>query len=72
MEQKIFNSNKSRIKLNIDEFKRRYWMFRSAASIHKYAANFVNYFGQIIRPGFITIYDVEEFDDMLITPVCMI
>ena len=72
MERKIFNSNKSRIKLNINEFKRRYWMFRSAASINKYAANFVNYFCQIILPGFIAIYDVDKFDDMLITPVCMI
>ena len=72
MEQKIFNSNKSRIKLNINEFKQRYWMFRSAASIHKYAANFVNYYGRIMRPGFVAVYDVDVFGDMLITPVCMI
>ena len=63
MEQKIFNSNKSRIKCNLN-FEQYYWQLRSACNDYYYAYSAVNFYGGV--NNFHTQFNYG------ISPTCMI
>ena len=64
MEQKIFNSDKSRIKRDLDKLFQHYWWLRSACNDHYYAYSAVNFYGGV--NNFHTQFNYG------ISPTCMI
>ena len=67
MEQKIFNSNKSRVKLDL-KFNRQLWWGRSRRFYHNAYVCCIGYFG---LSGFGANY-IVKVDYISITPTCMI
>ena len=69
MERKIFNSDKSRIRLNFN-FKTSYWWIRSTDSLHRSITCAITDNGTIDDNGY--VYYVFTFKNYGVLPACTI
>ena len=71
MERKIFNSNESGIKRDLDKLFQHYWWLRSTRRFYDYCVTGVNFYG-FVRIYYTSGTVYSAYDYHFVAPVCTI